>query len=153
MTRSRVGLPRTLAFAMISAFMIISFVAPVAQAETLRARGRLARPRVGIGMVRGMVFQDWNQNGQRDPLEPGLGAATLLLRDSRGRLVARYVTGQEGTYEFAEIFPGRYILSEVDPEGYSSLQRHKLAITVKGGGTVMVDFGDVLLLGGRPRSR
>jgi len=152
MTRSRVGLLRALAFAMISAFMIVSFVAPVAQAETLRAR-RLARPRVGIGMVRGMVFQDWNQNGQRDPLEPGLGAATLLLRDSRGRLVARYVTGPEGTYEFAEIFPGRYVLSEVDPEGYSSSQRHKLAITVRGGGTVMVDFGDVLLLGGRPRTR
>ncbi len=149
----RMGFLRITVLAVTLALVLAAFLVPMVEAQGPQpVRPPDTRPpRPGAGAIYGLVYQDWNQNGRHDPGEPGLGAASLLLRDVRGKIVGRYVTGRDGAYELEGLASGRYILSEVDPEGYSSLQRHKLAVVVKNATTVAVDFGDVLLLGGRPR--
>jgi serine-aspartate repeat-containing protein C/D/E len=67
----------------------------------------------------GYVYRDLNGNGHKDPQDPGIAGATLVLLDSAGRptdLTA--VTDASGFYCFASLRPGTYGVRESQPAGY-----------------------------------
>ena len=126
-----------------------ALLAPAAHAEGLprreAAEGSLY-PCDKVGVVRGLVFQDWDQDGERDAEEPALAEATLSLLDPRGIELARAMTGRDGAYLFTDVQPGQYLLLETPPLGYSSLQKTEVVITVKVHDAAKVDFANVLWL-------
>lgn len=63
--------------------------------------------------VAGYVFEDLNQNGERDPVEPGFGGITVTLA-SGGSPVAATQTLTDGAYIFTGLTPGDYDIA-LDP--------------------------------------
>jgi hypothetical protein len=131
---------------MTAVFMATLIWTPVALAENQpkAPQAHLA----AVGTVRGVVFQDWNQNGVRDAGEPGLPEAVVALINAQSSEVARIVTGLDGNFGFEGVAQGKYTVIETDPLGYSSLQGNAVAVTVRANSTIEVNFGDVLLLVG-----
>lgn len=68
-------------------------------------------PLIIWGEASGVVFADANQNGVREPNEPGIqGAVVRLINETTGALVGELRTDREGRYQFLQIAPGRYRL-------------------------------------------
>jgi hypothetical protein len=69
----------------------------------------------------GMVFEDFNNDGQVDFGEQGIAGVTVTLAgaDDLGRPVNRsQQTGADGSYLFGNLLPGTYTLTETQPAGY-----------------------------------
>ena len=69
----------------------------------------------------GYVYLDANNDGTREPGEPGIGGVTIDLTgtDKNGRSVdISTTTGLDGRYAFTELYPGNYSVIEVQPAGY-----------------------------------
>ena len=96
----------------------------------------------------GVVFQDWDQDGERDQEEPGLAGAKVTLYNVWGEEVTKTETAVDGLYAFDSLEPGEYTLVETDPFGYSTLASNKASVRVEADEVAVVDFGDVLLLCG-----
>jgi len=69
----------------------------------------------GLGAVSGRAFIDHNRNDVRDPNETGVSGLTISLVTGidgyDDAAVAQTVTtGFDGTYEFDQVVPGRYVL-------------------------------------------
>jgi hypothetical protein len=99
----------------------------------------------GTGVVEGVVYQDWNQDGERDTQEPGLPGATVMLYDLWSNLVSETVTDEDGAYRLSATARG-YLLTVMLPEGYTALQETIVPVIVRSGETTTRDFGTVLLL-------
>jgi hypothetical protein len=70
----------------------------------------------------GMVFADFNDDGQVDFGEPGIAGVTVTLSgtDDRGHPVTlTQQTDGDGLYFFGNLRPGSYYLTETQPAGYS----------------------------------
>ncbi len=70
----------------------------------------------------GLVFEDFNDNGQVDFGEQGIPGVTITLTgtDDLGRAVNQtQVTDGDGAYVFLNLRPGNYYLTETQPSGYS----------------------------------
>jgi len=123
----------------------------VAQAAAPKKGADLYAKR-GTGIVSGVVYQDWDQDGERNEKEPTLAEAEVALIDLLGNEVAHAVTKQDGTYAFENLAPGAYTLVETAPLGYSilgdeeadSVETH---LIVTDGETTEAHFGHVLMLG------
>ncbi|HIC89024.1 MAG TPA: hypothetical protein EYP04_06445, partial [Anaerolineae bacterium] len=79
--------------------------------------------------ISGVVFSDENANGKRDPQEPGIAGVKIQLYqdnvplDSWGgedSLKGAQFTDAEGRFLFSDLRPGRYVLAETDPPGFTS---------------------------------
>ncbi len=72
------------------------------------------------GSISGFVYEDNNENGQRDANEPGIPGVRLLLLDEAGNFTGKeVVTDQKGAYRFEGLMPLRvYGIQEIQPEGY-----------------------------------
>jgi len=71
------------------------------------------------GGLCGYVYVDTDGDGLRDPGEPGIAGAQLILLDSDGNPTGRTaVTDAQGHYCFPELPPGEYGIREVQPDGY-----------------------------------
>ncbi|HWI32552.1 MAG TPA: SdrD B-like domain-containing protein [Microbacterium sp.] len=71
--------------------------------------------------VSGVVYNDIDGNGVQDAGEPGLADVVVDLDgvDDLGAAVSETLqTGVDGSYEFVQVRPGTYTLSETDPAGY-----------------------------------
>ncbi len=67
----------------------------------------------------GVVYEDDNNNGHRDPGEQGIAGARVMLLDAVGGPTGVWaVTAADGSYRFADLAPGTYGLAEVQPDGY-----------------------------------
>lgn len=69
-----------------------------------RPHGGLRRPGqewAGSGSIEGYVFEDLNQNGVRDPGEPGFAGVTVRLTDGTA-----VTTDDQGYYRFPEVVAG-----------------------------------------------
>ena len=87
---------------------------PVSVAAGKSAGASLALP-VNLGRVVGSVFQDRNDDGAREPGEPGVGGVPIGLtgRDALGHSVARSsTTAADGSYHFAGLPAGSYTVAE-----------------------------------------
>ncbi|AJA07027.1 conserved repeat domain protein [Sphingopyxis fribergensis] len=74
-----------------------------------------------VGSIAGLVYNDSNGNGQRDPNEPTIPGVTLTLNgtDARGNPVTRTaVSGPDGGYLFTGLPGGSYSIVETQPDGY-----------------------------------
>ncbi len=70
----------------------------------------------------GMVFEDFNNDGQVDFGEQGIAGVTVALTgtDDLGRPVnLSQTTGTDGAYYFGNLLPGSYTLTETQPAGYT----------------------------------
>ena len=71
--------------------------------------------------ISGYVYEDFGNDGVRGPTEPVIGLITITLTgiDDLGNAVSRTaVTDINGYYEFADLRPGTYKLSETQPVNY-----------------------------------
>jgi hypothetical protein len=70
--------------------------------------------------VSGTVYLDQNNNGVRDPGEPGLSGVVVKLDGAMdtGPVHMALLTGADGTYSFPNLRPGTFTISEFTPAGY-----------------------------------
>jgi len=106
----------------------------------------------GSASISGVVYQDWDQDGERDEEEPTLAEAEVALFDLMGVEIARVITEADGTYAIESLRQGGYILVETAPLGYSQVDDAEndtveTPLLVADDETVEMDFGHVLLLG------
>ncbi len=98
-------------------------------------------PTPHTGAIRGVVFEDANVNGQRDPSEIGVGGVEIELFDDSEQWLSTQVTDAEGVYAFGDLEPGPYLLREVLPTGYAATTLHEWAAHVTAGTVMEIDFG------------
>jgi hypothetical protein len=76
---------------------------------------------VAGGSLSGLVFEDFNNDGQVDFGEKGISGVTVTLTgaDDQGKPVSRSLTTDaDGTYLFLNLPAGSYYLTETQPAGY-----------------------------------
>lgn len=101
------------------------------------------------GEIRGTVYYDVNENGHRDPGEPPLAGAVLLLQTLSYVEIGLLTTGPDGQYTFGGLAAATYILTEGNPLGFGrSTTPDILYVPVLAGQAVVVDFGDAIGAGG-----
>ena len=66
------------------------------------------------------VWHDLDGDGAQDEGEPGIGGVEVLLYNEDNELIATTVTDENGYYLFEDVYPDRYYLVFVDPEGFDS---------------------------------
>lgn len=101
-----------------------------------------------LAEVRGHVWHDVNEDGLRDPGEPGLSDVLIILADRTGTALRSTHTNNAGEYRFVGLTAGDYLLCETDPDGFGSTTPNLVAISVPEGATIHQDFGDTRLLPG-----
>ena len=99
------------------------------------------------GGIQGRVWNDLDGDGVMGTEEPGLAGATVLLYDyahpaPEPPIRPAFTTGADGTFQFADLLPGWYILIETNPAGYESTTSDTLNVLVSSGVTAQVNFGD-----------
>jgi len=87
--------------------------------------------------VYGFVYVDMNENGQRDPWEPGIHNATVQLD---GAMDYQTLTTASGYYEIEDVIPGQYTLSATPPPGYEDLTPSSIALYIVKDNMLQVDF-------------
>jgi hypothetical protein len=93
------------------------------------------------GGIEGFVWHDLNGNGIKEEGEPGLSGATLMLKTSSRMIVQTFVTGSLGSFTFWSLPPGTYILSRINPAGFSSTTPDEWWIRVAPNYTMRVNYG------------
>ena len=97
--------------------------------------------------VGGVVFFDANADGLSDD-EPGLGGFAVEIRDAATggeTFMAATITAADGSYAFASLTPGDYLVSQPTAPGYTHTTPASQPVTVAPGETAAVDFGIVVL--------
>ncbi|HHB90849.1 MAG TPA: hypothetical protein ENK60_06030, partial [Anaerolineae bacterium] len=87
--------------------------------------------------VFGFVYVDMNENGQRDPWEPGVHNATVQLD---GTIDYQTITSASGYYEIEDVVPGMYTLSATPPPGYEDLNPPQIAVFVPQDNMLEINF-------------
>ncbi len=101
-----------------------------------------ATPTPATGDIRGTVWLDANGDGHRDANELGLvGVQIRLLWNAQ--IIGTDTTSGDGTYRFAALPPGTYVVRERQPDWLSfSTTPDEVPVTVVNGQESIVDFGD-----------
>ena len=89
--------------------------------------------------VKGSLFHDLNDNGLWDKGEAGMTLAQVRLVSEDGEIDLVRTPGEDGTYFFDGVMPGKYTLSYLLPE------HCEMAQTAKGGNTVKHDGAETSL--------
>jgi hypothetical protein len=102
------------------------------------ARGLVRRPdarAAGIaGSIRGIVYEDRDADGARDPEEPGLAGIPVALDGGRS-----VVTEVDGTYRFRAVVPGDHAVT-IDRNGWYSVDGTRKRTDVRPLRSSTVDF-------------
>jgi CSLREA domain-containing protein len=112
-------------------------------------------------IIQGQHFLDLDNDGARDPGEPGLDGWTVQLRDQSGEVIAEQITHgidhdldgviepetESGFYRFTRVEPGDYVVSVVPQPGASQTFPRELHFgartdTVVDNGPVTMATGD-----------
>jgi uncharacterized repeat protein (TIGR01451 family) len=84
--------------------------------ENLDVDAGIYLPKASIG---DLVWDDLDQDGERDAGEPGVGGVRVILRDGTGAFVSTTTTRPDGSYSFTGLTPGDYSLAFGSlPTGY-----------------------------------
>ena len=90
----------------------------------------------------GTVFRDDNVNGTLTAGEPGIGGVTLTLRDNLNNVIATTTSNADGTYEFVNVLPGAYTITETQPAGYGNSSPNVLNVTATNADVSGINFGE-----------
>jgi len=98
------------------------------------------------GEIEGLVWNDLDGDAVIDAGEPGLAGTTLRLYDidhpaPEPPVRPPFVTPADGTFAFADLPAGWYILVANHPGGYQPTTLQTLTVMVSAGGTTQVNFG------------
>lgn len=93
------------------------------------------------GSVGCSVYDDANNNGERDTGEDGLPGITVRLLDASGKLLSTTTSATDGTYGFPDLPPGTYTVETDFPKGYKPTGSTSRQITVAEGANESVCFG------------
>ena len=85
----------------------------------------------GSWAISGSVFLDSNGNGARDADETGQAGWNIQLSQD-GKAINATTSGQDGSYAFKNLAPGKYTVSEVATEGWT--------VSLPADGTYIVDL-------------
>jgi len=95
------------------------------------------------GTIWVVVFDDHDGNGVRNPGEKLLAGARIELTNMQRTPIASHVTdGTSEPYAFKGLAPGSYIVTEVDPPGYTSISPNQWAATLIEGTQLDLYFAD-----------
>lgn len=75
-----------------------------------------------LSSIAGNVYHDANNDGVFDPTESGIGGVALTLTgmDAFGNAVSlSTTTAEDGSYQFADLVPGTYSVTQTQPEGWN----------------------------------
>lgn len=101
--------------------------------------------------VRGVIYEDANGNGERDPAEQALAGAELHLTGPG--VDQSIITAADGLYSFANLSGGQYTLAETPPPGYGpSMPASPITLTLGSGADSTLDFRHVRLATATPTS-
>lgn len=95
------------------------------------------------GSIAGVVYNDSNNNGQRDPTEPPIAGVTVQLSgtDANGLPVSHTtVSASDGSFKFSNVVGGSYTLTETQPSGYDD----GIDSAGTAGGSVLPPPGDTI---------
>jgi hypothetical protein len=110
-----------------------------------------------LGSVSGLKWRDQNADGVQDAGEPRLGGWEIRLDGETGKGAPVHrttTTDAAGTYAFADLAPGSYVVSEVLQEGWRQTYpaEGSYAVTIKSGVDLTgLDFGNQIPLIKVPR--
>lgn len=93
------------------------------------------------GVVSGVVFNDINGDGIRNPGENGINGVVVQLIDDEGNVV-QTVTDENGNYGFTGVSTGSYTIVEIDPAGFISSTENTILADIAPGGSATGNFGD-----------
>ena len=91
----------------------------------------------------GFVYIDLNNDGARQPGEPGIAGVTLTL--ANGGFTSTTTTSPDGSYIFINVPNGTFTLTETQPTGYS---QGKTTIGSAGGSSTIPDVVTSIVLNG-----
>jgi len=92
-----------------------------------------------FGRMQNYVFMDYNENGFRDPGEPGIPEQAVNLRFRDGTVYQAFPTDVDGYAPFDEVFPFfHWLVAEVD---FLRFKATGATIIVDDGGPVLPDMG------------
>jgi hypothetical protein len=75
----------------------------------------------GVGVITGTAFVDNSNSGQLDLTNPYLAGATVqLFQAGSTSPLGTATTGADGRYEFYNLAPGDYVVTETPPSGYQA---------------------------------
>ena len=93
-----------------------------------------------IGVISGVVFSDFNGNGQQDENELGLGGIEITLKGTSTEVTQ--TTSGDGSYQFVNVTSGNYTVIETDPEGYISTTMNEVRVNLSDDSSASANFGD-----------
>ncbi len=94
-----------------------------------------------FGTVKGLKVLDLDGDGVVDEGEQGLGGVTITLQGiTDPSLVMTAETAEDGSFAFAGLLPGQYLISEAVPSGYYATRPISLEVEVEPGATVSAIF-------------
>lgn len=92
-----------------------------------------------FGTLQGYVFNDLDEDGFRDPGEPGLADQGVTIRFRDGRVYQATVSDPSGAYSLSEVFPFfKWLVAEVD---FLRFQATGATVAADDGGTIPPDDG------------
>lgn len=87
-----------------------------------------------FGTFQGSVFYDFDQDGFRDPAEPGIPRQAINIRFRNGTIYQSTQTSDDGSYELDEVFPFfKWLIAEVD---YARYKVTGMSAVVDAGGAI-----------------
>jgi len=95
------------------------------------------------GSITGVVWYDEDGDGMVDEGEPPLPDVEVTLSTVVGVAIETQLTTADGSYGFTDLEPGTYMVTETDPEDYSSTTPNQVVVAVVAGSTVEINFGDM----------
>ncbi len=110
----------------------------------------------GKGNISGTVFYDWDEDGQQDVGEAGIGGVEVCLYkdDGDGTYDAGDTqqecknTAPDGAYTFSNYLPATYFVVETQPDGLQdttpNIRRVDLIVVGPSGSTTDNNFGDIV---------
>jgi protocatechuate 3,4-dioxygenase beta subunit len=94
--------------------------------------------------ISGMKFNDLNNNGIKEPGEPGLANWTINLISPTGEILRSTLTDNNGNYTFTGVENGTYIVGEVLQSGWQQTAPAggTYSVTLNGTDITGMDFGN-----------
>ncbi len=121
---------------------------PAAQAPPGGSINRSFGLQIAPGTIGTLVFNDLNGNGIADPGDPGIGGATVTLRNAAGVVVGTTITDANGNYSFLNVPPGNYTVTVTPPGGANATTPVTLPVTLGARQSILTaNFG--LRIGGQ----